>query len=262
MSEHGGGEQPIIIKKVHKGDHGHHGGAWKVAYADFVTAMMSLFIVLWILGNDSEIKEAVSSYFSDPVGYYEGSGVSMIKGVMQTSMSSEQLVDVLQALSQEQQQSQFAETGQGIMDAVKENPEYQELFENIVIEYLDEGMRIELIEAADDMFFEIGSPNLNQKALKVLELIGQKLATLNNKIIVEGHTDSRPVGPNMFGRTNFELSAERANSARRAIMQGGLQDNKVVQVIGWADNKLRIPADPYDSRNRRVSILVKYQSAK
>jgi len=250
-----GSETPIIIKKKKNGHGGHHGGAWKVAYADFVTAMMALFIVLWVLGQDEEVTKAVAGYFKDPVGFGSNKG----KGIIELKGTSPIDLDLKAKIEQKEMEKQRLQSmGEEIQNELSDSPEFQDLIDQIKFEIVDEGLKIEILESSNDVFFGIGSAELNGKALTILEKIGAQLAKLKNKIVVEGHTDSRPFPGSMAGYTNFELSADRANTARRSLLSGGLNQKQIEKITGYADSQLRNPADPYDVLNRRISIIVKY----
>ncbi len=255
------GDSPIIIKKVVKGGHGGHGGAWKVAYADFVTAMMALFIVLWIMSQGNEVREKVAEYFKNPVGIAVGKGDRVIEG-NKTSVTDPKLLNEKQA--QEIEQEKLKQMSAKIEEKLKETPEFQQLTSFVHMEMTDEGLRIELIDSSktNDIFFEIGTARLNNKAMHLIGMVGEQLAKMPNGIMVEGHTDARPFSNSMQGYSNYELSADRANSARRALYAGGLPDSHVQGIRGYADKKLKNPSDPYDLVNRRISIIVKYPGAK
>ncbi|MGE5680006.1 MAG: flagellar motor protein MotB [Bacillota bacterium] len=255
----GEGGGPIIIQKKKKGHGGHHGGAWKVAYADFVTAMMALFIVLWILGQSQEVKSAVSGYFKDPAGFNlnKSKGVLNGKGPSIMDMNTKSEIDF-----KEKEKQKLALMGETISQELKQSPEFKDLQDQIKIEFVDEGLKIEIQDSYKDCFFEIGTSELKSEAKHLLERIGSELAKLQNNIMVEGHTDARPYSGNGVGYTNFELSAERANSARRALTMGGLKQTQVDEVRGYADKKLKNTQDPFDVTNRRISIIVKYIGSK
>jgi len=161
-----------------------------------------------------------------------------------------------QQLKQIQRQKMEA-TGQELMKELSNVPEFKELLKKITIEYTEDGMRIEIIET-DDVFFEIGTSKLKRAAAELLKKIGENLAKKNNKIVLEGHTDSRPFPGSGFGYTNFELSADRANASRRGLLAGGVTNNQIDEIRGFADKRLRDAKDPYSASNRRISILVKY----
>ncbi len=252
MSE-GNDAPPIIVKKV-QGGHGHHGGAWKVAYADFVTAMMALFIVLWILGQSEEVKEAVAGYFKDPLGF-STKGTGLLDG-KSTGVIKEDFIKEGSSF-QEMERAQLEAMGEQIMDELSQKVEFKNLLDQVKVEIVDEGLRVEMIEASDDIFFDVGSSSMSSRGSQILSQIGKQLAGLPNKVVVEGHTDSRPF-KGIRGYTNFELSAERANSARRALTAGGLDIEQISEIRGYADNKLRDAKDPFNVVNRRISIIVKY----
>jgi chemotaxis protein MotB len=244
---------PIIIKKKKKHGHG-HGGAWKVAYADFVTAMMALFIVLWILGQDQAIKETVAHYFRDPIGFSDKG-----KNVLPGNSSKVFDVDLQKALEQrETEKQELKKMGDKILNELSQDPEYINIVNQIKVEIVDEGLRIEILDSANDVFFEIGNAKLKPAMVSLLRKIGDQLAKLPNKIIIEGHTDARPYHGNNKGYTNFELSADRANAARRAMADSKLNPDKIEEIRGYADRRLRDKKDPYNLVNRRISIIVKY----
>lgn len=254
-----GNDSPPVIKKKNKKSHGgHHGGAWKVAYADFVTAMMALFIVLWVLGQSEEVKEAVAGYFKDPAGFSSGS-INLLEGkeniVVDLDLQNE-------ALRHENEKKELAKMGEEILQELSESEEFQDMLDQIQIEVVEEGLRIEMVESADDVFFEIGTSQLKSSAFKLLQNIGTQISKKKNKIIVEGHTDSRPYSGDGTGYTNFELSSERANSARRALTTGGVSEEQINEVRGFADKRLRDKNDPYSAINRRISIILKFTEKK
>jgi chemotaxis protein MotB len=233
---------PIIIKRK-KRHHGHHGGAWKVAYADFVTAMMSLFIVLWLMGQNSKIKESVAGYFNDPRGTQNLMGTTMHGTgipvpIPQTDMNA--LKDRL-------------------MQEIKAKKELEKLSKQIELTVTQEGLRIELLEGKDGTFFESGSAQLSPNGQELLALLAGELKTLPNHLLIEGHTDSKQYSSDA-NYSNWELSADRANAARRLMQQDGVRGDQVTQVRGYADQMLRVQKDPFDPSNRRVSILVKNEN--
>jgi chemotaxis protein MotB len=255
------GEAPIqrIIKK--KGGHGgHHGGAWKVAYADFVTAMMALFIVLWIMAQSQSIRQNVAQYFKNP-GVLPGStGVmdkSDVGGAMPAPGHSQELQTP--APSPEMMQvdkARLEETKKKIQEIIAQLPELEKMREQIRLEITEEGLRIDLMEKEENRFFEVGSAVINPQAQRIFGMIGKELGLLPNTLAVEGHTDSRPYGKT--GYTNWELSADRANAARRLMESSGVKPGQVSEVRGYADRRLFNQNDPNDHRNRRVSVIVMY----
>jgi chemotaxis protein MotB len=231
---------PIIIKK--KVTHaGHHGGAWKVAYADFVTAMMALFIVLWLLNTSKPVKEAVAGYFRDPSGTAEKIGSNQVGTGENVRVTKENMAD-LKELLQKKIQSMI---------------DLDKLGKNIEMTITPEGLRIELLESDKGTFFNSGSPKLNESGRELLALLAVQLGKVPNYLSIEGHTDAKPyAGESNY--TNWELSTDRANAARRVMQQSGLRANQVAQVRGFADQRLRIPKEPLEASNRRVSIIVQY----
>ncbi len=249
-------DRPIIIKKIVGGGHGHHGGAWKVAYADFVTAMMALFIVLWILGQDDAVKENIAGYFNDPTGFGVGNGPSAIDGPGKKNIAPTILTEFQK---KEKEKERLTDMGEKLLNNLKDQ-DFKALADQISIEITDEGLRIEIMESNSDAFFEVGTSTLKQSAVKILSIMGKQIALVDNKIVVEGHTDSRPFSNGQYGYSNYELSADRANAARRALISSGLGEEQIEEIRGYADNKLKNKADPYDVVNRRISIIVRYST--
>ncbi len=253
MSELGNEAVPII-KKIKKSHGGHHGGAWKVAYADFVTAMMALFIVLWILGQKPEVKEAVSSYFKDPVGFSSKSKI-IIEGKVNPIPGMNAQDD---AEKHEMEKAELEKIGEKLVEELKSDTDLLKLADQVKIEVVKEGLRIELTDSESDVFFEIGTSDLKKDAKKLLQKIGTEISKMPNKIIVEGHTDSRQFNNIGTGYTNFELSSARALAAKRALVTGGLHERQIDEVRGYADTRLRNEENPLSSVNRRISITVKF----
>ncbi len=235
-------EQPIYLikKKVHA--HGHHGGAWKVAYADFVTAMMAFFMVMWLMGSSEKVKSAVSGYFRDPQGYKKDSGTGVAGEGEQITLSK----DDMEGLKEK------------IQSAMKQMPDFKQLQDHVTMTVTGEGLRIELLEKEKGMFFESGSSAPSEFGSSVLSKLSAELAKLPNNVTIEGHTDAKP-----FSKTglysNWELSTDRANSARRVMSEMGLRPDQVKQVRGFADQRLMDQKDPEAAKNRRISIIVQYQ---
>lgn len=253
----GGEENLIVVKKIHKHG-GHHGGAWKVAYADFVTAMMALFIVLWILGQDEEVIQNVAGYFKDPVGFSEKmKAISIMDGGINLPTDSAQAV-IEKIKERESEVERLNAMKDSIISNLSCNGEFKNLIDQIKMEIVNEGLRIEMMESNDDVFFEIGTSDLKPEAQKLLVEIGKNLSVISNKIIIEGHTDSRPYSNDGRGYTNFELSVDRANSARRIIVAGGLDSGRIDEVRGYADTRLLDKNDPFNLVNRRISIIIKF----
>ncbi|MCS7043582.1 MAG: OmpA family protein [Bryobacteraceae bacterium] len=233
---------PVIIIRKKKGHHGHHGGAWKVAYADFVTAMMALFIVLWLLSSDEKVRKAVGGYFQDPTGKGNLMGTTMSGAGEGLLLSQDDMSRLKEKLEQ----------------AMRELPQFEQMKQNIEVTVTSEGLRIELLEKEGGMFFESGNARPTEKGTELIRMLGEQLKTIPNKLLVEGHTDAKPYSTDR-GYTNWELSADRANSARRLLEESGVPPERIAQIRGFADQKLRNPKDPFDAANRRVSVLVQYR---
>jgi chemotaxis protein MotB len=235
---------PIIIIKKKAAHGGHHGGAWKVAYADFVTAMMALFIVLWLLSSSSkQTQVAISGYFKDPNGTAKEVGSNMT-GTGENLPQKEKKDDM------EKLKDQLEKSIQQMNDLDKFN-------KNIEITITAEGLRIELLESEKGTFFESGSSALNKTGQELLALLAVQLGKVPNRLSVEGHTDAKPfTGKSSY--SNWELSSDRANAARRLLQQSGLRSDQISQVRGFADQRLRNLKNPLDSSNRRISIIVQY----
>jgi len=237
--------RPIIVIKKKSGGHGgHHGGAWKVAYADFVTAMMALFIVLWLMGSDKEIKEAIAGYFRDPSGTGKLTG-SSASGVGAAAASLEINKDDMGKLKDKIQQ------------VLKSLPNFKRLQDNVELTITPDGLRIELLETAKGMFFESGKGAPTDSGSELLAKLAEELGKLPNNLLIEGHTDAKPFG-SANAYSNWELSTDRANSARKLMEASGLRAGQVAQVRGFADRQLRHPDDPENPSNRRVSVIVQY----
>jgi len=234
---------PIIIKK--KGGHGgHHGGAWKVAYADFVTAMMALFIVLWLLNSSKKIQEAVGGYFKDPTGTSKKVGSNQNGSGSNFELTKENM----------------AELKEQLQTSIRKINDLEKLRKNIEMTVTAEGLRIELLESDKGTFFESGSSEVNGSGKEMLVLLAKELGAIPNHVSIEGHTDAKPYGERA-NYSNWELSSDRANAARRVMQQAGLRADQVSQVRGFADQHLRNKDNPLDASNRRISIIVQYIAA-
>ena len=249
----------IIIRKKRRGHHGHHGGAWKVAYADFVTAMMAFFLVMWIVGQSKEVRAGVAGYFRDP-GVLEHEKST---GIMPGSTSGIN-PDTPPALKIDEKPepvdtASLERAAQRIRDKLAKLPEFDALKGQIRILATPEGIRIELIDSNAATFFDNASAVLKPATVQILDVIAKEIGILGKPVVLEGHTDSRPYS-NADGYTNWELSADRANAARRTMQRAGLPADQVRAVRGYADKQLVYPEDALDPRNRRVSILVAYRS--
>ena len=236
----GSDDQIIIIKK--RGGHvGHHGGAWKVAYADFVTALMSLFIVLWLMNSSKPIQEAVGGYFRDPNGVAQKKGTRLDGTGDAVAVKKEDMTKLKNDL----------------MKSMEKMKDFDKLKKLIEMTVTPEGLQIELMEDPHGTFFEIGSAEPTPILKNVLTILSPEAGKLPNPISIEGHTDSKPYsGSSAYG--NWELSTDRANAARRLMESNGVRPNQVVQVRGYADRKLRKPLQPEDASNRRITVIIQY----
>ncbi|HEV8037312.1 MAG TPA: flagellar motor protein MotB [Bryobacteraceae bacterium] len=234
------GPPPIIIrKKIAHGEH--HGGAWKVAYADFVTAMMALFIVLWLMSSSEPVKKAVAGYFRDPSGKAADNGSGQGGVGENLAIGKDDMGKLKQTLE----------------SAMKQSPELEKLKNQVNMTVTGEGLRIELLESEVGTFFESGNASPSASGKDMLRMMSAELGKLPNRLLMEGHTDARAFASHN-GYSNWELSSDRANSARKVMQEGGLHADQVAEVRGYADQKLRKPEDPDNASNRRVSIVVKY----
>jgi chemotaxis protein MotB len=267
------GEKITIIKKVNKrgGHGGHHGGAWKVAYADFVTAMMALFIVLWIVANNVTVRASVADYFRDP-GAMSKTSSGVMNGVnsMKPFSDAQPTPPVVPpnqppqptgtaSPPQQAEMEKFRQEGDRLMQMIAAIPDLIKFKDQIEIKITKDGLRIELIEQAEGLFFDIGSARLKPDAMQLLRLIASRIGTFPNDVVIEGHTDSRPY--TRSGYNNWDLSTDRANSARRVIEEGGIRERQITSVNGYADRRLKNPDKPLDYANRRVTILVAFSAS-
>ena len=241
----------IVINK--KGGHGgHHGGAWKVAYADFVTAMMALFIVLWLMNTSKQVQDAVGGYFRDPAGTSKlvGTGTSKTVGTNMPPGAGNELhvgKDDMNRLKEE------------IQSSISRMTKLSNVSKQVEMTVTSEGLRIELLETAAGTFFDLGNAHPSQNGSDLLKLLAEEIGKLPNKVSIEGHTDSKPYGK--AGYSNWELSVDRANAARRIMTESGLSPKQVSQVRGYADQRLRHKDTPEDPSNRRISLIVAYLDA-
>jgi chemotaxis protein MotB len=245
--QHGKGKDDgvrIIYKKAKGHPGGHHGGAWKVAYADFVTAMMALFIVLWVLGaSDKKFKAGIAHYFREP-GVFSGS-----PGVIPDGGQAQLGAGIIQSPSLEVLHAQIKEGLTGL----KGLAEFQD---QMPIKITEDGLLIELIDREKRAFFEVNSASIKPVMRIILQAISKEIKGTPNKLVIAGHTDARGFHNDSF-YSNWELSAARALNTRRDLEEFGLPSERFEQVVGYADRKLRVPSDPLASENRRISILIK-----
>ena len=241
MSSNSSPPTVIIVRKHAAAHDDEHGGAWKVAYADFVTAMMALFIVLWLLSASEKVQKAVGGYFQDPTGKGRQTG-STNAGSGETLTLNRQDLEHLK---------------EKVEAALKQIPALKNVENQIRMTITSEGLRIDMLETDRGLFFATGAPKPTEAGTDLLHILGTELTKLPNKVAIEGHTDSTPYGRSDY--SNWELSADRANSARRILEEAGLPENRISQVRGFADQRLLMKNDPTNPSNRRISIIVRNQ---
>lgn len=275
--------QPIIIKRVKKGGHAVHGGAWKIAYADFVTAMMAFFLLMWLLGSTSEgDKKGLSDYFNAPlkVSMQGGSGAGASDSILPgggadlTQLSGQarrgdgsdpiqkkRLSDAIKAEVAKQDARKLAILSAKISDVIARNPKLLEFSSQIRLQTTADGLQIQIVDDQKRPMFDTGSAVLKPYMHDILHEIGTALIGVENKISLDGHTDSAPYSSAERGYSNWELSTDRANASRRKLVAAGMPDDKLARVVGLASSILLEPADPLSPTNRRISITVMTQEA-
>ena len=275
--------QPIIVKKIKKGGHGHHGGAWKIAYADFVTAMMAFFLLMWLLGSTTEgDKKGISDYFNAPLrvalmagGSGSGDSSHVIKGggqdltrtsgqVKRGDVDSTRTTVNVQALKEEQARAEKARLEalkQKIESKIAANAKLAALSGQLRLEMTRDGLRIQIVDENQRPMFSSGSAVVQPYMRELLREIGTVLAEVPNRLTLEGHTDAQPFGAGGAGYSNWELSADRANASRRELIAGGLTEERVLRVQGLASSAPFNRDDPVDPQNRRISIIVMNREA-
>ncbi|AVD88296.1 flagellar motor protein MotB [Pseudomonas sp. SWI44] len=258
-------DQPIIIRRKKKAAKGHHGGAWKIAFADFMTALMALFLVLWVLSNAGKgDKEAIAQYFSTPLlvalanGDKSSASTSAIPGGgTDPALAQGERVRKLrphQLSSEERRHLQALK--QRLEDAVERDPKLRELKQQIAIELSPEGLRVQLLDTDKRPMFELGSAKVAPYMSQLLRTFAPVLNELRNRIQISGHTDSHPYPGGEATYSNWELSADRAKASRQELVAGGLDPDKLLRVSGMSDRIRFRGAGPYDAANRRIEIIV------
>ena len=276
-------EQPIIFKKViKKGGHGHHGGAWKIAYADFVTAMMAFFLLMWLLGStDEPTKKGISDYFQNPysiavtaAGESAGDRTHIIQaggadlksvdnGQVQMGQDTPPPADVseippeeLEKIAEEKERKMLEAVQEMIETLLDGNPELKEVRDQIKMEITPEGLKIQIVDSQNRPMFKLASSSIESYAQVILKELAPAINGLPNKISINGHTDALPFPNNKSGYSNWELSSDRANVARRQLLAGGIAEEKFVRVVGLAASIPYNEKNPSDPMNRRISIVV------
>lgn len=260
-------QQPIIIKRKKVIAAGHHGGSWKVAFADFATAMMAFFLVLWLTATASpEQKKAVEGYFKDPVGFTEGGSPNPVDLEGSASVINEASTDidpnpiviadeVVDTLSETLEQRRMQQLFQELKERIEENQTLQEFKDQLLIDITDEGLRIQIVDRSNRPMFDSGRAELKYYSQEILFELAKTLGAVDNKLSLTGHTDATPFGGRP-GYTNWELSADRANTARRALVAGGVRAQQIARVVGLSDSVLFDQDKPTAPVNRRISIIV------
>ena len=274
--------QPIIIKRVRKGGHNKHGGAWKIAYADFVTAMMAFFLLMWLLGSTTEgDKKGIADFFNAPlkVALMGGSGSGDSSHVVRgggtdLTRSTGQVKDgdiqvkkkllSLKALEAEHKRAEAARLEalkKKVEDALTASPKLAPMMSQIRLDMTRDGLRIQIVDEQNRPMFDSGSAVVKPYMRELLREIGHVLSDVPNRITLEGHTDAQPFVGGDRGYSNWELSSDRANASRREIVAGGLPEDRMLLVQGLASSNLFVPAEPAHPMNRRISIIVMNRDA-
>jgi chemotaxis protein MotB len=267
--------QPIIIKRVKRFGGGHHGGAWKIAFADFATAMMAFFLVLWLLSNATpEQKIAIAGYFKDPIGFTESGSPYVIDLGGSPQLAPDATLNPEQEVSPAKPETEKNDTQdntskndeavekqrlelllQELQTKVDENPQLAKFKDQILFEITQEGLRIQITDADNRPMFDLGSARLKPYFEDILLAMADTIKAVPNKISISGHTDATAYN-NANGMGNWELSANRANAARRALVAGSYPDDQVARVVGFASSALFDRKNPMDPINRRIDIVV------
>lgn len=275
-------QKPIIIKRIKKVSGGHHGGAWKIAYADFVTAMMAFFLLMWLLGSTTQgDKEGIAEYFKTPLkialagGAGSGDSSSVIKsGGEDLSRRMGQVkrgdieeikrtinLEAAQAEKQRLEIEQFKNLKKRIEQVIEANPSLVNFKKQLLLDITTDGLRIQIIDEKNRPMFSIGKAELQSYTKEILHEIGKMLNDVPNKISLSGHTDATPYPSGEKSYSNWELSADRANASRRELIAGGMDANKVLRVVGLSSAVLFDKEDPFSPFNRRISIIVMNEKA-
>ncbi|HAT7071585.1 TPA: flagellar motor protein MotB [Legionella pneumophila] len=272
-----------IIRKIKKNNHKHHGGSWKIAFADFVTAMMAFFLLMWLVASLNKAQKAgIAEYFKQPMkvalfgGESMGNRKATIKGGGpniedtdgQVSATNKPLINESIAKDKEIVESQaneikkLEELKSEINLSMEKDPSLAGLKKQLLMDVVSDGLRIQLIDNQKKPMFDVGSDKINPEIEPILANIAKLLNSVSNKITIQGHTDANPYhNPEELEYTNWELSAQRANAARRALIKAGMDENKVMTVTGYSSTVLLDKKNPYNPENRRISIIVMKKGA-
>lgn len=270
-------QRPIVIKRIKKVAGGHHGGAWKIAYADFVTAMMAFFLLMWLLGSSTKSQlEGISEYFKTPLkvalsgGSSVGESSSLIKGggtdltrqqgqVQKSTVKDDQKAKKI--IKERAELIKLEGLKKKIEDAVEANPSLKKFANQLLLDITSDGLRIQIVDEQNRPMFASGKAELQPYTKTILREIGKMLNDVENKISLSGHTDGKPFPTGDKGYSNWELSADRANASRRELIVGGMDTSKVLQVIGLSSAVLFDKDAPLNPVNRRISIVVMNERA-
>jgi chemotaxis protein MotB len=274
--------QPIIIKRVRKGGHNKHGGAWKIAYADFVTAMMAFFLLMWLLGSTTEgDKKGIADFFNAPlkVALMGGSGAGdsshVVRGggsdmtrttgqVKDGDVAARKKLISLKALEAEHKRAEAARLEalkKKVEEALEASPKLAPMMSQIRLDMTRDGLRIQIVDEQNRPMFDSGSAVVKPYMRELLREIGHVLSDVPNRITLEGHTDAQPFVGGARGYSNWELSSDRANASRREVVAGGLPEDRMLLVQGLASSNLFVPGEPANPMNRRISIIVMNRDA-
>ncbi len=273
-------KRPIVIKRIKKVAGGHHGGAWKIAYADFVTAMMAFFLLMWLLGstNTGDLK-GIADYFNTPLkvalagGSSSSDGANIIKGggkdmtrtegavkqgeaVVRKAINLNAVTEEAQRIEKKKELDQLKDLKDSIEKEINANPKLQQFKEQILLDITSEGLRIQIVDEKNRPMFKSGSAKLEPYTKEILHEIGTMLNQVPNKVSLSGHTDAKAFPGGEKGYSNWDLSADRANASRRELVAGGIGDDKIVRVVGLSSAVLFDKIDPLNPINRRISIIV------
>ena len=275
-------QKPIIIKRIKKVSGGHHGGAWKIAYADFVTAMMAFFLLMWLLGSTTQgDKEGIAEYFKTPLkialagGAGSGDSSSIIKGGgedLSRRMGQVKRGDIeeikrtinLEAAQAERQRlelEQFKNLKKRIEQVIEANPSLTNFKKQLLLDITTDGLRIQIVDEKNRPMFSIGKAELQSYTKDILHEIGKMLNEVPNRVSLSGHTDATPYPSGEKSYSNWELSADRANASRRELIAGGMDSDKILRVVGLSSAVLFDKEDPFSPSNRRISIIVMNEKA-
>lgn len=256
-------QRPIIVKRIKKGGHGHHGGAWKIAYADFVTAMMAFFLLMWLLGSVSQgTLDGIAEYFKTPLkvalsgGQGTGDATSVVKGGGTDLTRKSGQVKKSAEAERAAEKDRMNRLQKKIQQTIDQSAQLKTYKDQLKLEMTAEGLRIQIVDEQNRPMFSSGSAELLPATRELLQALAKDLNQMPNRISISGHTDSTPYSGGLGGYSNWELSADRANAARRELIAGGLESDKVLRVVGLADADPLIRSDMQAAENRRITIVV------